>query len=252
MAELDLNNLTLINTPATGLTAVYVDGTHAPTKRLRTINDSGQTVIFIGTNTTDTMTLKSFVDTTTSIVNVSDATKVLKFSCSGATTGTLLSLFNVQQSSQTLTFPNIRESETIAVQPQNVQFTGGTFSTTSTVGVMAGASSGVTRITPQVTGNIMIIITGMVLNSTIGDGTSIQIRYGTGNGPAPVAALTGTTIGVYKNFVASTAAGQQGFACCGYLTGATLGTALYIDAGIKVVTGGTGTFSGVDFVAYEF
>ena len=249
MAELDLFNAVIFNSPPSGITLVAANGS---TKRVQTRDDTGANVFYIGTSESNPLSNKSFSDTTTSIINVSDATKIIKFSCSGATTSTKLTLAETQATSQTLTFPNIRESETIAVQPQNVQFTGGTFSTASTAGVMAGASSGVTRITPQVTGNIMIIITGMANNITIADGASIQIRYGTGNGPANGAGLTGTTVGVFKNFVASTAAGQQGFACCGYATGATLGTALYIDAGIKAVTGGTAIFNSVDFVAYEF
>ena len=255
MAELDVTNIASasILTPASGVTALYVDGTNAPTKRLRTKDDTGTVVAYVGTDTMDTLTNKSLVDSSTSVVNVSDATKQVVFSCGGATTATTLTLADTQATSQTLSFPNIRESETIAVRPQNVQFSPtNPTGTTSTTGVMMGLSSGVTRITPQVTGNIMMIVTGMIGNNTIGDGSSPQIRFGTGNGPANAAALTGTTVGLLKNFVASTVAGRQGFMCQGYATGLTINTAIYIDLGLKAVTGGTATVFDIDVVAYEF
>ena len=255
MAELDLTNIASasILTPSSGVTAAFVDSTTAPTKRLKTKDDAGTLIAYTGTDTTDTLTNKKLSDTTTTIVNAADATKVIAFSNSGATTSTTLTLSAAQATSQTLSLPVIRQAETVAVRPQNVQFAvAAPTLTTSTTGVMMGLSSGTTRITPQVTGNIMIIVTGMALNSVIGDGTSMQIRYGAGNGPANGAALTGTTVGSYKNMIASTAAGKQGFACCGYATGLTLGTAIYLDVAVKAVTGGNATISEVDVVAYEF
>jgi hypothetical protein len=55
-----------------------------------------------------------------------------------------------------------------------------------------------------------------------------------------------------KNFVASTTAGRQGFMCQGFATGLTLGTAIYIDVGVKAVTGGGAAIFDIDVVAYEF
>jgi hypothetical protein len=255
MAELDVTNIASasITTPSSGVTAIYVDGTNAPTKRLRTKDDVGAIIAFIGQDTTDTLTNKTLSDSTTVIGAVADTSKAVKFLNSGQTASTTLTLANTQATSQTLSFPLIREAETLAVRPQNVQFAvAAPTGTTNTTGLMMGLSNGTTRITPQVTGDVMIIITGMMSNGTIGSGASVQIRFGTGNGPANAAALTGTTVGSLKNMISSTVAGKQGFACCGFLTGAALNTALYIDVGLKAVTSGTATIFDVDVVAYEF
>ena len=65
------------------------------------------------------------------------------------------------------------------------------------------------------------------------------------------AALTGTTVGVLKIMIASTAAGKQGFALTGLVTGLTVGTGYYIDVGLKAVTGGTATIYDLDVTAIE-
>jgi len=123
--------------------------------------------------------------------------------------------------------------------------------TTSTTGLMMGLSSGATKITPTSSGKYLITVTGMIGNSTLADGASVQLRYGSGNGPANAAALTGTTVGVLKNMIASTAAGKQGFALTGLVTGLTVGTGYYIDVGLKAVTGGTATIYDLDVTAIE-
>lgn len=88
--------------------------------RTYTLPDASTTVV--GTDTTQTLTNKSAVDATFSVVDDGDATKILKFQCSGITTGT----------TRTLTVPN--ESGTIALVPvaDRVQTTSGTITTTST------------------------------------------------------------------------------------------------------------------------
>src|SRR6185503_7947405 len=69
--------------------------------------------------------------------------------------------------------------------------------TTSTTGVMMGLGSS-TTITPNTTGVIMIVVTGDIDNSAAGDGSQVQIRYGTGTPPINGAALTGTGAGLVK------------------------------------------------------
>lgn len=69
MAELDVSNIAAasISTPGAGVTAVFVDGTNAPTKRLRTKDDAGTVIAYVGQSTTDTLTNKS-VDLATNTV----------------------------------------------------------------------------------------------------------------------------------------------------------------------------------------
>ena len=116
---------------------------------------------------------------------------------------------------------------------------------------MMGLSSGTTRITPALSGKVLITVTGNMANSIAGDGASIQLRYGSGSGPSNAAALTGTAVGVYKNMISSTAGGKQGFVISSILTGLTVGTGYYIDVGLKAVTGGTANIYDVDVTAVE-
>ena len=57
-----------------------------------------------------TLSNKTLLDTTTTIGNTSDATKVLAFSTSGATTGTTLTLAAAQTGNHTLTLPNATDT----------------------------------------------------------------------------------------------------------------------------------------------
>lgn len=107
--------------------------------------------------------------------------------------------------------------------------------------------------TPQVTGNMLVWIGGVALNSTAaGDGTTISGRYGTGSAPANGATTgLGTLFGLAQHFVASTTAGQQGFICMGKITGQTLGTAMWFDLSLLAVTGGGSTVKDVQFIVHE-
>lgn len=150
---------------------------------------------------------------------------------------------------RTLTLPLTTQTETLAVVPQvGVTGTASPTGTTSTTGVMMGLAG---AITPRVGGRVLIIVTGVAANNTIADGASIQIRYGTGTAPTNGAALTGSTLGLLKNFVAETAAGKNGFGASYVVTGLTVGTAYWIDLSLKAVTGGTATIFDVDIVAIE-
>jgi len=120
--------------------------------------------------------------------------------------------------------------------------------TADATGKMMGLAG---TVTPTFSGRVLILITGMLGNGAIGDGASIQIRYGTGAAPANAAALTGTALGKLKNMVASTAAGKQGFALGYVVTGLTVATPYWIDVGLKAVTGNTASVYDVDIVAVE-
>lgn len=120
--------------------------------------------------------------------------------------------------------------------------------TASTTGVMMGNA---VAFTPTNTGRVLVTVTGMAKNSVVGDGTSAQLRFGTGGAPANGAALTGTTAGVYKNMIASTAAGVQGFAISVIITTLTVGTAYWFDLAVKAVTGGNATVQDLDYSIVE-
>lgn len=108
-------------------------------------------------------------------------------------------------------------------------------------------------ITPTFSGTCILMIAGMVLNSTAaGDGVTITGRYGSGAAPAngDTGGL-GTQFSIPQHFVASTTAGQQGFVLLGKVTGLTPGTPYWVDVSIVAVTGGGATVKDVQFLAVE-
>jgi len=165
------------------------------------------------------------------------------------------SLCSKDENGNVLSAPAIREAETIAVQPQknsgNSASPSGNVSTTEKA--MGLGSVGGFTITPQVTGNVMVWIGGMVLNSTAaGDGTNITGRWGTGT--APVNGATsglGTQFGAIQHFIASTTAGQQGFIVMDKITGLALNTAVWFDVSLLAVTGGGSSVKDVQIVVFE-
>lgn len=68
--------------------------------------------------TAQTLTNKSLSDTTTKIVNVSDATKVIKFDPSAATTGTTMTIASPQTANRTLTLPDATDTVAVLGTPQ--------------------------------------------------------------------------------------------------------------------------------------
>lgn len=126
--------------------------------------------------------------------------------------------------------------------------------TTSTTGVMAGLLSGAVAFTPNYSGRVLIIISGDVSNGTASDGSKMQIRFGTGNGPANGAALTGTSVGnlVRQLNNANTAAEVTPFTCNAIVTGLTLGTGYYVDLSQASITGGTTTLADISISVIEF
>ena len=116
MAECDYTNIAAasISTPSSGVTATYVELT-SPAKRLSSKDDVGTVINYTGITSTDRLTNKDLDDSTTTISNVSAASKAIKFSSSGATASTVLTLSNTQSTSQTLSFPNITGADTLSV-----------------------------------------------------------------------------------------------------------------------------------------
>jgi hypothetical protein len=124
--------------------------------------------------------------------------------------------------------------------------------TTSTTGVMMGLVSGVpTFWAPHVTGKLLAIVFGWIANNTNGDGAKVQLRFGTGKGPANADALTGTAFGTLINFTAAAAAQKVPFMLIAITTGLTIGTNYWVDVGLAAVTGGTATIGGISQVLVE-
>ena len=142
---------------------------------------------------------------------------------------------------------------TYAVRPQNVYFQPANPTLTSSVTfVMMGCSSGATKITPGITGNLNVMVTGSISNTIVGDGASVQIKVGIGNGPGNGSAVVGTSVGTALNYIADTAAGRSQFCAQGRVTGLTLYTAYYIDVALKAVTSGNAAVYDLGVDAYEY
>lgn len=105
-------------------------------------------------------------------------------------------------------------------------------------------------ITPTGSGRVLLMVSGMALNSGIAGITGIQIRYGTGAAPANGDAFSGTAVGKIKHHVASTAAGKQGFMCVGVVTGLTVGTAYWIDLALTASANNASVYD-IDIDAVE-
>jgi len=126
--------------------------------------------------------------------------------------------------------------------------------TTSATAVMMGLGALGTpaSITPGVTGRVRLQISGQMANSTINDGVTVDLRYGTGTAPANGAAVTGTLGGISQTATSLVAAQRSGFTIQAVVTGLTVGTAYWFDASVLAVTGGTASIFGVTATAVEF
>lgn len=150
--------------------------------------------------------------------------------------------------------PTIRENEIRAMRPQK---SGGLVAApagiTNTSGLMLGCSNitAACIITPQVTGRVMVWINGVIAQSTTADGAFWHIRYGTGTAPSNAGALVGTQIGGQQSMTFLTGLLKIPFAIQAYVTGLTLGTAVWLDLVLAAVTGGTATMTQVQLDAME-
>lgn len=121
--------------------------------------------------------------------------------------------------------------------------------TTNTGGVQMGLGG---TITPTVTGRVLMLISGDVINNTILDGAKVQIRYGSSSpGPVNGSALAGTAAGGQVQYLAATSSGRAPFCLNALVTGLTLSAATWIDASLAAVTGGTATIENLSVTATE-
>lgn len=120
--------------------------------------------------------------------------------------------------------------------------------TTSLTGVMMGLGQ---LFTPGFSTRILVHISGLVANSLINDGYTIQVRYGTGTAPANGDALTGTAIGAAQSGTSLIAADKKGFSLPVIITGLTIATQYWIDISLAAVTAGTATATNISVIAHE-
>lgn len=116
-------------------------------------------------------------------------------------------------------------------------------STTSTTGVMAGMGASVI---PSVTGKVMAIITGTMVNTVANKWPMIAMRWGTGTPPANGAAPVGTAIGAIEFLTGNTANNATPFSIVGVVLNAALGVQLWFDLVQSTTSGGT---TSLDYVA---
>lgn len=120
--------------------------------------------------------------------------------------------------------------------------------TTSTTALMMGLAG---AITPRRTGRVLVILSGDAKNTTSGDGVSVQLATGTGAAPANAAAAAGTAIGGAKKFVASANNQTAPFSAQAVVTGLAIGTAVWVDAIVGAITGGTASIENLSLTLIE-
>lgn len=108
-------------------------------------------------------------------------------------------------------------------------------------------------ITPGATGRMRVQVTGSVLVGSTTNGASIKCMYGTGTAPANGASAAGTVIGNPVTYLAGSTTAVTPFSCGGVISGAAVGTALWLDLAVLNTTGSQAvTVSSVTISASEF
>lgn len=124
-------------------------------------------------------------------------------------------------------------------------------STTTGTGAMAGLGVTTCRFTPTYSSRVEFSIMGSVTNNTGGSTTSLQLKFGTGAGPALNVAATGTSL---TNAIASSGSGATNPSFPFYInaiaTGLSPGTTYWFDLAVAV-SANTGVISNLTATAKE-
>lgn len=120
--------------------------------------------------------------------------------------------------------------------------------TTSTTGVHTGLGA---TITPTVTGKVLAIISGTMVNAVANKWPLVQMRWGTGTPPANGAAPIGTPIGSIGFLTGNTVNNGTPFSLPGVILNAVIGVPLWLDLVQSTTAGGTTTLSYVSVTAVE-
>ncbi len=119
--------------------------------------------------------------------------------------------------------------------------------TTSATRVMMGIGA---TITPKSFGVVTLNVAGNLTSDTIGDGANVDVRFGTGAAPANGDAVTGTKCaGDAILSAAVTVTDRYPFSFVCVITGLTVGTPIWMDAGVLALTGGTASLTQVNVSA---
>lgn len=125
---------------------------------------------------------------------------------------------------------------------------------TSATYVMAGlgvAGANAWVLTPNQTGRIFLMATGVELSGATGATCTLQVSQGTGSAPANGAAVTGTQMGGQIAWASLTGVLQVPFSLTWISTGNALGTALWFDIAQKS-SASTLQLLQLNLVAFEF
>ena len=105
-------------------------------------------------------------------------------------------------------------------------------------------------ITPNATGNIVVMLSGNVSNDT-GFLTTLNLRYGTGAAPSNGGAAAGTPVGSPMRWQDTSGSSISApITAIAYISGLTLGTTYWIDASLNSAAGNN-TMVGATIIAYE-
>lgn len=121
----------------------------------------------------------------------------------------------------------------------------------SASGVMMGLAG---AITPSISGNIFVIITGNIAGNNGAAIVTTRLTYGTGSAPANNASPTGTQIGTAAkiNFNGLTSpAGVAPFTTSAFISGLAIGTAYWLDEDVTSSGGFTGVLTSISISAFE-
>jgi len=149
---------------------------------------------------------------------------------------------------RTQTFPNVTGTVLSTGAAATMSTPADPTGTTNTTGLMMGLAG---AITPLMSTRVCVTISGQMANNTINDGAGVKLRWGTGSAPANAAALSGTVVGAEQTMVSLVAAQKSGFSITAIISGLTVGTAIWLDAGLKAITAGTATITGVTIASVE-
>lgn len=224
-------------TNATGLpisTGVSGLGTGVATALAVNTGSAGAFVLYggaLGTPTSGTLTNATGLPISTGVSGLGTGVATAAGNATNGASG-LLALTAGGKVTQSLIVSNAGSQKTVASP---------TFPSSTSSFLMQGLAG---SITPATTGNIVITISGTInaaSATTVDNGVTYQLSYGTGGAPTSNTALAGTQIGVvqtYTSAVAPTAVGDVNvpFSITYRVTGLTLSTAYWIDLAAKSVT----------------
>ena len=135
------------------------NGNTIPTDTIITLNVPSSSTTLVGSNSTQTLSNKSLIDASTSIVNISDSTKSIKFSAGSGTTGTSTTLASSQTVNRTLTLPNATDnivSNAFTATLTNKTITGSTNYVGANELKTTGSPVIISSSTPPITGQVLI------------------------------------------------------------------------------------------------